>query len=302
MKHMNPELGLHGLGQDNPFQWSYLTKQCQEVVRHLDRLIEVSWDKVPMRQGGFDLNVDPKAKVPWKPGVNDLTPHDRAKLMDPSMRERILEYKILQYGKDKKKSPVPVLDGVCNKIQSYQVPLCRERAPKGTNYGWKAIDLLGSTVYSLPLIVELKCDNVKDVKRTNETPLRMIVEAAAYGVALRKMWEAQKSPFKEEWRKERYFAFNEEWRKKYELKLQDRSPLSCRLVGLAPATYWERAFGKLGKGGEAPEGFWQEFKNLCEALESKGLPVTLASVRLDSENQIVGLDFVEPPVAKAILL
>jgi hypothetical protein len=146
--------------------------------------------------------------------------------------------------------------------------------------GWKAIDLVGSDSTHLPVIIELKCDNLAAQKGNNETPLRMIVEAAAYGVALKAMWEET--------------SFRKSWEDKFAVSDLPEKLQKVRLVGLAPKTYWESFTQEIGRGRFQLGGFWSCFSRLCQKLEARGFPVSLASI-VFKEEKIIGLEVFEIP-------
>ena len=259
MNDLDPSWGLHHLGQGSYFQLKYLTKQCDKIEQNLDQLI--AFTKPPVREREFRLK-----KI-------------RAARMHSSSKERRLEYKIWEFARVM--TDGPILKEFCETIHSYQVPLRKHGAQTLENHGWKAVDLVGCDKNGLPAIIELKYDHGEKKGSSNETPLRMIVEAAAYGIAINHMWEFTK--------------FKEEWVMEFHPKDPPAVLASIPLIGLAPLQYWNRFEGKLQRAGTRPEGFWESFQRLCLKLEEKGYPVQLASVKFDSNGEVSSLESYKMP-------
>jgi len=163
------DLGLHQMGKH--FQKTYIEQQCKELIKILDASFEITECNVPIRENKFMLNVDESHGVE-----------------KPRRWEYILERAIWrQFNKQSQSDEF--LPGKCSWIRSFQVPLRRIQSDPS-----KAIDLLGVARDSFPVVIELKTDKSK------ESPLRALVEAVAYGIALRKNWNSpEKSKFREEW-------------------------------------------------------------------------------------------------------
>ena len=75
------------------------------------------------------------------------------------------------------------------KVVSYQVMLRNTNEDRG----WGELDLLGATAENVPVAIELKI-------HPGEYLLRAIVEVLAYGVAIRKAWNAtDECPLSSQW-------------------------------------------------------------------------------------------------------
>jgi len=228
----NLNLGLHELAKPAQgrgsfhFQLRYAEEQSKDILSNLDSLVENTIAKAPVRapSRGFRLKRTTAPRLI----------HEEAKW------ERAMYEKWGPRGSG-------VYLPVCQRLQDYQFPLQNSRSDKG----WGKIDLLGIGVNFLPVPNELK------KRQTNESPLRMLVEVAAYGFALRKVWPELK----------------DDWIKK--VSWLEGSPSNFRanlervtLVGVAPKEYWKRCLGQLRetKAGKFPDEAWPPFWDLVDAL------------------------------------
>jgi hypothetical protein len=169
---------------------------------------------------------------------------------------------------------------VCPRIQTYQYPLQDTRE----DMCWGKIDLLGIGPDFLPVPNELK------KRKTNDSPLRMLLEVAAYGFALQKVWPKLRDHWVEAVR----------W---FEPPSSHFPPTLDRvtLVGVAPEEYWSRYLGTMPKTkqGKFPPEAWRPFWLLVDALakwfdihfvalegswdESDSLAARVLDLRSDSE-------------------
>jgi len=233
VRKINPKLhlGLHelanaGEGRDSfRFQLAFAKEQTEDILSNLDNLVKNTTDKAPARTKDFCL--DRRANHP------PLT-HEEVKW------ERAMYQK---WGPEGSGEYV----AVCKRIQTYQYPLQASFKDRR----WGKIDLLGIGTDFLPVPNELK------KRETNESPLRMLVEVAAYGFAIRKVWPKLK----------------DEWIKKVSWCGQSPSQFpetldKVTLVGVAPEVYWSRCLGLLSetKKGKFPNGAWPPFWKLVDAL------------------------------------
>ena len=108
-----------------------------------------------------------------------------------------------------------------------------------------------------------------------ESPLRIVLEAAAYAVALRVNW----SNFRE--------AYID---RLTQLGVPDtvtsRIPESLgkvQLVGAAHASYWLEWLPVTERGKTIEDDTWQSFHSLLYALKEKGMPTSFVSISGDSE-------------------
>jgi hypothetical protein len=136
------------------------------------------------------------------------------------------------------------LNGVAM-IMTYQLPLFNMRAKDG----WGAVDLVGiSTKTKLPVVIELKAGDSK------ESPLRMLLEAAAYGICLRKAWGGK---FCDDWN-DALNKCNKGWKSEQEFN-------SCQLVCAAPDEYWNRW---LEGADRLPANAWQGINAVAKKLNT----------------------------------
>lgn len=224
------DLGLHELANSAEgrnsfrFQLAFAKKQTKDILSNLDNLAKNTNNKAPFRAKGFCLDrvTDP-----------ELT-HEEDKW------ERAMHTK---WGPAGSGEFVPF----CKRIQTYQYPLQEHRKE---NSCWGAIDLLGIGNDFLPVPIELK------KREADESPLRMLVEVAAYGFAISKVWPNLKDHWAEavRWLEGSPSEFPE---------ILDK----VTLIGAAPDEYWCRCLGLLSgtKKGEFPPQAWTPFWKLVDA-------------------------------------
>jgi len=179
-----------------------------------------------------------------------------------SSRERFWELAISQrWGK----TPCTVTD-TWWRILAYQVPLFDQR----TQNAWGSIDLLGCTVEFEPCVIELKKEpGVKKSGGTEgtETPLRIVLEAAAYAVALREHWAF----YSLHWQQALQPFYHE--------PRTNTTPTNFHLVAAAPAGFWLEWSPWTAHGrNKLTNGCWQAMKDLCDLLDRDGYPVHFVSL------------------------
>ena len=228
-----------------------ISASAEQTIKHLDAIIEKTRGGAPVRKARrvgstYKLSRDPKGGEP-----------------DERSREACIERAIFR-----KWGPVTrisckdsaFLPSVCQFIQTYQMPLQDKRA----DAAWGKIDLVGVSFEWLPVVIELK------EEKSVETPLRMLVEATGYAVAVSKAWKD--GCLREEWCKsiERVMAASApkfEWPDKLQTV-----PIICA----APRAYWKQRRGKAGAEPNAlPKEAWKALADLMSALNDEGFPVTL---------------------------
>jgi hypothetical protein len=157
-----PNMGLHEHGNPEKehdsfgFQLAFAKQQTEDILKNLDNLVKNTIEKAPMREGNFCLD-----RVTEEPKLT----HEEDKW------ERAMFKKWGPNGSGEFVS-------ICKRIQTYQYPLQNSFKDKH----WGKIDLLGIGTDFLPVPIELK------KRKPVESPLRMLVEVAAYGFAIRKVW------------------------------------------------------------------------------------------------------------------
>jgi hypothetical protein len=241
-----PSDGLHVL-KDKWKQKSYLGQQSRSLSNELVVAIDATFDAAPLRTQGFHLHRPANAA------------------MHRTQRERKLEAAMLQRW-NKEGSPISKR---WERLVAAQIPLFDARQKRY----WGYIDLLGTSLQGVPIVIELKKSPSSRSGRgtdSSETPLRMVMEAAAYAIALRKNWP----------------AFRSEWI--YHLKILRipdkviaKVPTDLHLVPLvvaAPASFWLDWLPVTEKGRSIPPDAWQSFAALLVELQNADLPVSFVSV------------------------
>ncbi len=236
--HMiDPKLGLHELA--NSFQLRSARHQAEELLSNLDNLVENTINKAPMRPKDFCLD----------------------RVTDPELTHEEDKWERAMYRKWGPEGSGEYVS-ICKRIQTYQYPLQASFKDRC----WGKIDLLGIGTDFLPAPNELKKG------KTNESPLRMPVEVAAYGFAIRKVWPN----LKDSWVKAvRRFE-----------GCPSRFPANLdkvTLVGVAPEEYWCRSLGRMPgtKVGAFPSEAWPPFWKLVDALKTKGFDIHFVTVEGD---------------------
>lgn len=246
MKHVR---GLSFYKMADRFQLKYIQEQCEEIIAALDTSIEYTERAAPVRKDKFMLG-----------RTHDGNPSGKRK-------EAMLERRIWrEFGPSSDYSRRGFLPGVCPFVMSFQVPLKSRQADP-----WGKIDLLGVAPNSDPVVIELKRAGALD------TPLRFLVEAVAYGIALRKVWNARSSQFQPEWAQGLQKAGFPEVEIPRQLDLE-----TLTLICVAPEEYWTKCIGLQGGPRVVkPEG-WRSIGNLVGALQSKGFRVKYAKLTWSS--------------------
>jgi hypothetical protein len=233
MKSIDASQGL--LVAKQQFQKTYMAEQCRQLTADLDRAIEVTTRDYVVRSGGYLIERDAR---------------------NVSRREDRLERGLhTQFGAQGSK-PVP---GAWHRIIAYQVPLSASQ-----DSGWGKIDLLGLDQRGLPIVIELKSEGA------DEVPAALVVQAAAYGIALRKAWPR----FRHEWRP----VVRNYWDESVQLPTI-LSP--CPLLCIAPESYWKT-------WGTSWKSIWAfPLLELVSALYDRGLPLTFASLTGDFGSYVI---------------
>lgn len=151
------------------------------------------------------------------------------------------------------------------RIVSYQVPLRATRRDH-EGKGWGCVDLLALSAEGLPVIIEIKREGAGD------TPAKMLVQAAAYAIALRAAWTRG---FRSEWAKIATGAGLDSARLPNNL---DRLELVCG----APTAFWKRwRRGESASAEAVTSSDWASLKKLVAAFdELHGLHVSFVEVHV----------------------
>jgi len=245
--------GFHVL-KDKWVQKKYLQQQSERLLEEFEVGLDTTRRAAPERSLGFQLDREATREI------------------EPSQRERRWERTAFRRWSKGGLSPV---SQCWDRLVAFQVPLF-ENEEKSS---WGYIDLLGVISDGTPVIVELKKEpRAKSTggTDTSESPLRMVLEAAAYAIALRRNWERFRPEFIEQLKR---------------LDLQEstiaRVPQTLstvRLVGAAPAGYWIDWLPITAKGLTVTVDAWRAFAELLKKFDEANLPVSFASLSGDIEN------------------
>lgn len=222
-------------------QLKYQAKHIDSLISCMNVQMEQTYCAAPLRHQSFQL---------------DRKPRDNSRI-----EERLLEKAIWAtwHYSLHENAPNTFARNCCEYIQSYQVPLQKSRKDDS----WGKIDLVGATAQRTPCVIELKR------KKSNETPLRMVVEGVAYAIALRKSWNHSDGTLYDQW-------INTENLRNASSEIP-KVLLTVPVIGIAPSEYWDRKLGKIDavKGDRVPADSWKQFKLLCRRFEDRGFPVSL---------------------------
>lgn len=239
---LTPVSGLHHL-KDGWYQVKYMAQQCAWLRTELDAALEATRVLAPDRPG---------KKKDFR--LRQRLLQEKPKNID----ERMLEWKIFdqdRLGRAEETAAHPFW----NRLVSFQVPLYDNTLRDG----WDKIDLLGITHQGMPVVIELKKET------SSEKPLRPLLEAAAYAIALRKVWNGffeELAPIVAEHNPS--------------LAVQ-QEPVCFHILVLAPAKYWQRLLTCKDITSER----WNRFADLAVALGEHGYPASFAQVE-DSQDRL----------------
>lgn len=243
-----PESELHLL-KDAWGQKKHLDEQSGWLARELGIAINATFDAATVRHQGFALSREATLNI------------------SDSQEERLLEAAILNRWSQPGLWEIP---GAWSRLVSFQVPLFNER----DRSSWGYIDLLGVNSRGLPVVVELKKSpraSTDGRTENSESLLRMVLEAGAYAISLRKNWKA----FRVEWcpRLEKLAVSRE---------VIDRVPdelVEVPLVAAAPASFWLDWLPYTTKGRSMVT--WEGFRELIRQFRKAQLPVNFLSISGD---------------------
>ena len=208
---------------------TYTALDATYILTNLSEFIQMTAPPEPRGDYGKDYR------------LNSVPEHER---FNPKSAERRLEAELFWKFKS---GDIPFCEGV-SKIVSFQAPLYWERTKKG----WGSIDLLGiDNSTRCPVVIELKL-----AKKTIEPPLRAVVEAFAYMIALRGVWD----------------DFAPQWQ---ERTSQGRLPKPKKLcaVVVAPRGYWDAVCSDKHLRSALPA-----LKTLVDGLANEGYIIRFASI------------------------
>ncbi len=245
----SPQDGLHKL-KDVWYQKSYMKEQCVQLSDNMKEVINATKEAAPSRTQGYALK------------------RSATKNIDSTQRERQWEKSIFERWSESGLSPVT---GCWNRIVAFQVPLFQEEKKDS----WGYIDLLGVDNNGSPVVIELKKE--PKTKRSGgtdntETPLRMVLEAAAYAIAIQKNWNNFRGEFIECLKS---LSVSDKIIEKVPVELK-QVPLVCA----APASFWIDWLPVTAKGKKVSKDTWTAFSTLLNAF-SKDYPISFVSISGD---------------------
>jgi hypothetical protein len=237
------ESGLHLLGSH--FRLAYTARHGQQLLQCVDDYIRLTEVAAPIRKHAYKLRE--AARTFRRTGETEW---ERA-LWD-------------EYRASARPTPT-LLPGVCGPVLSYQTML------RNTNRdaGWGEVDLLGVDPVTLrPVVIE-----VKDARGTH-TPLRGIVECAAYGLALRRVWRTGR--LRQDWRDALAAQLDPGIGERFRDMPAGLDKIT--VVVAAPEQYWERRIGDPNRrtNGRVPPEAWRIVRELIAQLGQRGIRVVPA--------------------------
>lgn len=245
--------GFHIL-KDKWKQKSYLQLQSEYLQENFKEALAATEKAAPKRTQGFQLARGASLGI------------------DATERERRWERTAFLRWNASGLSPV---ESCWDRIVAFQVPLF----DKQKKASWGYIDLLGVVFNGMPVVVELKKDpgtTPQGGTANSESPLRMVLEAAAYAIALRQNWDRFRPEFVQQLKT---LELPQKTIEKVPQKLS-----TVRLVGAAPASYWIDWLPITDKGENVPADAWRAFALLLKKFEESGFPVSFASLSGDIES------------------
>lgn len=216
-----------------------MASAAESIVENLEVILEATRHAVHRRarSQGFQLSAAGTRLSPSQLGVSKARPGE----LRPS-EETFLEFAVLDAYRERRSGsdmPWDVLVG-------RQIPLMAKRASEG----WGSIDLLGLDSSGRPVVVELKKAN------SPETPLRALLEAAAYAVSVESNWA----------------VLSEEIRRTGPDNHPAESPRPVGIVVAAPDRYWRDWDRWSATGRGVPAGTRACIQDTAVALAQAGIP------------------------------
>ena len=225
MNEINPADGLHLVKRK--FQKRFMRQQCTSLESCLPNAIAQTMALYDVREGAPYIVVRQERR-------EGLTHPE-------SQWEEALFWEM--------KDPPPASNAPWRQLLTYQVNLPNKKKAND----WGEIDLLGVSHSGLPLIVELKAQN------SSESPAQMLVQAAAYGVAICKAWPVR---LRAEWAQFGLGGVTD-------AALPDELS-GCELVCAAPAEYWRVWTGDTPRARRVSRQSWAALAHLRRSFERNG--------------------------------
>lgn len=223
---------LHMIKDD--FDKTHMREQCAQLVAEFDEAYGRTVACAPVRSNPYVLT----------------RPQDRI-VQGPEAK---WEEAILRQWSGANARPVV---GLWHRVVTYQMMLRDSKR----DLGWGEVDLLAVSSCGRPVIVEIKVN-------PNDTPAKMLVQAGAYGIAIREAWK----------------VFEPQWTARiaglapcpFQLE-PDCIPLVCA----APTDYWDQWIGDTATARTVDPMAWRCLRELRRKFDQHDLPSTF--VRLDHD-------------------
>lgn len=222
-----------------------MSSSAAAVVDNLPAILEETRNAVHVRtpRQGFRFGLEGSRLSPNELGVSKAVPGK----IRPS-EETLLEFALLEaHRQDLRGQNAPWA-----RLLARQVPLMAKRSADG----WGAIDLFGLTADGRPVVVELKKGS------SQETPLRALLEAAAYAVSVEENWELLASEI---------------------ARVQDTvAPAECprplAIIVAAPTRYWREwdRWSTTGRG--VPADTRSSLRAVAAALSTAGISPSFVAI------------------------
>jgi hypothetical protein len=214
-----------------------MAEQTKELVSVLEKVIPMTIEAAPVRRTPYKLG-----------GVDRPRLGDRIKASKLKWAEAHWEEAVWRHRSNFKGSGL-----AWQEIIGFQELLCGARADKG----WGEVDLLAKSPQGMPVVIEVKSE-------PTELLLAAVMQAAAYGIALRKSWEP---------------VLKNQWEGLFGPSSATNSDL-WPIVVAAPVSYWQACIGIKGKRtrNKAPELFWPALDSLVTGLRKSGLDPSFVAI------------------------
>lgn len=246
MRDTIPPQSLHRL-KDHPDVCSKtrMASAAETVIANLDEILETTRHAVHRRTRvqGFQLSAAGARLSPEQLGVSKARPGE----IRPS-EETFLEFAVLEAYRERRSGsdmPWDVLIG-------RQIPLMAKKSSEG----WGSIDLMGLDSAGRPVVIELKKAS------STETPLRALLEAAAYAVSVESNWT----------------VLSDEIHRTGPKNHPAESPRPIGVVVAAPDRYWRNWDRWSATGRGVPAGTRECIQDVAQALAQAGIPSTFVEL------------------------
>lgn len=258
IKNIEPTMSLQDVM--NRIQLRFMDEQAQQMVSHLDALIERTEEVAPVRTAAYALTRKPEVRT------FGCTGREKDRWQEKQWEDAC--YHAWSDNADGLSTPVPF-----RRIVSYQVMLRNTNA----DTGWGKVDLLGASAESLPVVIELK-------SKISEYLLRAIVEGVAYAVAIKKAWSQDKP-----------HNLRVQWEERLALGHLAETLTAVAVVVAAPSACWARWKGDAGqeKSFRVQKEALEVIADLRTMLNRRGYPVSFVEVLGGKSADAHGLPTIE---------